>query len=201
VIAIGIFAFGMVAVMGLFAPVARSVSSSTDGEAAARVADALRTKLQTMPAADVVALLKNSTEKGHELTDADARADYDLTLDPQLLFASRDGSKIGLYTDAIWYNPTIRSNWDGEKFFEIALIRNESLSPKPGTGSFTGDGSTTLSPDAAALVLAYTARLRWPAFVADSATTALQVGANPNSTVRFDHGRKQVLIIAGSVTR
>lgn len=199
--AIGIFAIGMVAVLGLFSPIARSVSSSTDGEAAARLADALRTKLQSMPMDKVVALLKNTTEKGHELTEADARSDYDIALDLQVLFASRDGAKIGDSADPIWYNPAIRSNWDGEKFFEITLIRNDALSPKPVTGTSPDSGGTTPNPDASATVLAYMVRLRWPAFIADSATTAVQVAANPNSTVRFDHGRKQVLFFAGSVMR
>lgn len=205
VAAIGIFAFAMVAVLGLFSPIARSVVTSSDGEAAARIADVLRTRLQSMPFDEVAALLKNSTtQQGHELSDADAKADYDITQDPQLLFASRDGAKIGLYSDSVWTNPATRRNWDGEKFFEIALVRNESLSPKPGAagsggGGFGSGGAPT--PDPVVPVLAYTARIRWPAFVADSATTAIQVGANPNSTVRFDHGRKQVLHFAGSITR
>jgi prepilin-type N-terminal cleavage/methylation domain-containing protein len=197
VVAIAIFAFGMVAILGLFAPVARSVSDSADAEAAARLADVVRTRLQSMPVADVIALFKNSTSQGHELTDADQRSDYDLTADPQLLFAARDGSKIGDYGNAIWTNPTTRRNWDGEKFFEIALIRNETISPKPGSTGATAEAE----PDAVSPLLAYTVRVRWPAFFADTATTAVQVGANPNATVRFDHSRKKVLYFAGSILR
>lgn len=197
VVAIAIFAFGMVAILGLFAPVARSVSESADAEAAARLADVIRTKLRSLPATEVIALFKNSTSQGHELVDADLRSDYDLTADPQLLFASRDGAKIGLYADPIWTNPTTRRNWDGEKFFEIALIRNEAISPKPGSTGAAADAE----PDALAAMLAYTVRVRWPAFFADTSTTAVQVGANPNATVRFDHSRKQVLYFAGSILR
>jgi len=43
VVAVAIFAIGMVSVVGLFAPVARSVAASSDAEAAARVAEAVRT--------------------------------------------------------------------------------------------------------------------------------------------------------------
>lgn len=203
VVAIGIFAFGMVAVLGLFTPVARSVSESADAEAAARLAEVLRTKLQAMPVTDVIALLKNTTTQvgaltpGHELSDADLRSDYDLAGDPQLLFAARDGSKIGSYGDPMWTNPTTRRNWDGEKFFEIALIRNEAISPKPGAAT----GASGAEPDATAAVIAYTARVRWPAFFADTATTSVQVGANPNATVRFDHSSKKVLFFAGTITR
>lgn len=201
VVAVGIFAIAMVGVIGLFAPVARSVTNSSDAEVAARVADALRAKLQSMPLADVALLLKNSSAAGHEITTDDSRIDYDLTRDPKLLFASRDGAKIGLYADAIWINPTTRRNWDGEKFFEIALIRNEAISPKTASVTAADGTTTTVNPDDTAAVLAYTARLRWPAFFADSATTAVQVGSNPTGSVRFDHSRKQVLFVAGTITR
>src|SRR3954468_7905791 len=85
VVAIGIFAIGMVAVVGLFTPVARSISSSADAEVAARVADALRLKLQSMPFTTVGGLLKESTESGHQLAQSDARSDYDITRDAQLI--------------------------------------------------------------------------------------------------------------------
>jgi len=201
VVAVGIFAIAMVGVIGLFAPVARSVSDSSDAEVAARVADAVRAKLQSMPLATVAALLKNSSAAGHEITTDDSRIDYDLTKDPKLLFANRDGSKVGLYADAIWTNSATRRNWDGEKFFEIALIRNEPISPKAGTVTAADGTTTTVDPDATAMMLAYTARLRWPAFFADTATTAVQVGSNPTGSVRFDHSRKQVLFVSGTVNR
>ena len=195
VVAVGIFAVAMVGVIGLFAPIARSVSDSADAEVAARVADALRAKLQAMPLDDVALLLKNSTASGHEITTDDARFDYDLTKDPKLVFASRDGTKIGTYADPIW------AKKDGEKFFEIALIRNESVSPKPGAVTSPSGATTTVDPDATAALIGYTARLRWPAFFADSATTAVQVGSHPTGSVRFDHSRTQVLFVAGTVTR
>jgi hypothetical protein len=201
VVAVGVFALGMVAVVGLFAPVARSVGSTADADAAARVADALRSKLQAMPFATVAAMLKQSTGSSHEITLADARVDYDLTRDPQLLFANRDGSKVGAYADAIWVNAVTRRNWDGEKFFEIALIRNETVSPKAGVVTSGSGTDTPLNPDETAPLLGYTARIRWPAFIADSPTTAVQVGSNPGGTVKFDHSRKQVLFFSGTVTR
>lgn len=190
VIAISVFAIGMIAVVGLLAPVARSVTSSSDAAAAARAADAVREKLRSMTIANVAPLLKNSTgARGHELTDLDARPDYDLTKDAQLLFASRDGSKIGTYSDPVWIDPTTKRASDRDKFFEIALIRNETLSPK---------SSATAATD---FVLAYVARIRWPAFVADATGSVAQFGSNPTGAVKFDHGRKQVLFVAGAVTR
>ncbi len=197
VAAIGIFAVGMVAVIALFAPLARSVTGVGETEAAAHIAELLRDELARRAAAaqsfaSITALLKNSTALSHELTLADnnpGAPTSDPRKDPRLLFASRDGSKIGAYADTAVWGAT-----DAEKFFEIALIRNETLSPI---------ASDTASPPP--LVLAYTARLRWPAFVPDATPTnplrALPFGYNPAAAVPFDHSQQQVMHLAGSVTR
>jgi prepilin-type N-terminal cleavage/methylation domain-containing protein len=193
VVAIGIFAMGMVAVIGLFSPVAKSVGDLADAEAATHVAELLSVQLQAQEAVDLAAgapfkslvdRLKVSSGKTHQLTDADAKTDYDIATDPQLLFASHDGTKIGAYVDAVW------GGTNRDKFFEIALIRNETLSPNDPTA------------DAAAPLLGYTARLRWPAFVAlAGGTGSIEVGSNPTATVKFDYSQKRVLFFAGSVTR
>lgn len=197
VAAIGIFAIGMVAVIGLFAPVAKSVGGTADAEAAANVADLLRSRLQGMGISAATLLLKSSTAKSHELTDADAKPDYDITKDAQLLFASRDGTRIGGYNDPVWRDPVTLQPSDTGKFFEIALVRNETLSPVP-----VSDADPAPPPP---LVLAYTARIRWPAFVPDATPTnsrrALPAGFNPSGAVRFDHSQKQAVFFAGSVTR
>lgn len=194
VAAVGIFAVGMIAVLGLFTPVAKSVGAVADSDASAKVADLLRTRLQALGADGLVPLLKKAKASGHELTDSDASPAYDITKDAQLLFASRDGTKIGFYNDPIWIDPLTRRPSDLEKFFEIALIRNETLSPV--------DADTATPPP---LLYAYTARLRWPAFVPDSTPgntrLAIPMGSNPTAAVRFDHSQKQVLFFTGSVAR
>lgn len=203
VAAVGIFAIGMVGVIGLFAPVAKSVGSLADAGAATNVASLLTARLQGQAFSDVVPLLKvSSGTNRHQLTDADNNPNTpaaDPRLDPQLIFASRDGSKIGAYADPIW-GPT-----DAEKFFEIALLRNEVLSPGPSEGSDSEGAPTMIDPDASAIYLAYTARIRWPAFIPDPTPTnpkrALPAGFNPSGTVRFDNSQKQVLYFAGSITR
>ncbi len=201
VVAVGIFAIGIAAVITLFAPAAKSVSANADAEAATAVAQALAVQLQRRvvptdpnPFAAVVALLKKSTATGgHELTTDNARSDYNIALDPQLLFANYDGTKIGTFAEtAVWGTPSSNR----EKFFEIALIRNEALSPK---GDPAAEPPT--DPDATALFIAYTARIRWPAFVALSGAGAQQVGANPASAVPFDHGSKLSLFVSGTVKR
>jgi prepilin-type N-terminal cleavage/methylation domain-containing protein len=208
VVALSVFAVGMFAVVGLFAPVARSVGNSSDAEAATRVAGALRTKLQSMPFADVVALLKTSNGAKHALTDADAKPDYNPATDAQIIFASRDGSKVGVYNDAVWKDAQGR-NSDREKFFEIALVRNESVLPLPVAPTTPSDtttpteGETAPPPDplTTSAIVGYVARLRWPAFVSDGGTGAIQVGANPAGAVRFDPSSKQVMFFSGAISR
>jgi type II secretory pathway pseudopilin PulG len=201
VVAVGVFAIGIVAILALFAPAAKSVSANAEAEAAAAVAQALAADLQRRvvsadpdPFAAVTALLKKSTAAGgHELTADNARADYDIARDPQLLFANRDGTKIGTFADTtVWGTP----NSNREKFFEIALIRNETLSPPADPAA-----DPPVNPDATAAFIAYTARIRWPAFVALSGAGAQQVGANPAGAVRFDHSSKLSLFVAGAVQR
>lgn len=201
VVAIGIFAVGMVVVVALFSPVAKSVAGSSDAEAATAIAERLRDELtrRTLAAqsfAPVVALLKNSTARSHEVTIADNApgAATDPRADARLLFASRDGSKLAGYTDAIWIDPVTRQPSDADKFFEITLIRNDVLSPI---------ASDAITPPP--IVLAYTARIRWPAFVPDGTPTnsrrALPAGYNPTAAVVFDHSQQQTLHIAGAITR
>lgn len=199
VVAIGVFAVGMVAVVALFAPVARSVASSSDAEAAATIAERLRDELTRRATvagsfAPIVALFKNTTANGsHEVTAADnaSSAATDPRRDTRLLFASRDGSKIGAYTDtAVWGTGQVN---DAEKYFEITLIRFDALSP-----------NTTLA-DASSPTLAYTARIRWPAFVPDNAPAnarrALPAGFNATAAVVFDRSQLQTFHVAGSITR
>ena len=96
VVAIGIFAVGMVAVIGLFGPVAKSVGDLSDAEAATHVAELLSVQLQAQENVDLAA---GSPFKSFA---ARAKTDYDIATDAQLLFASRDGTKIGGYADPIW---------------------------------------------------------------------------------------------------
>ena len=119
VVAVGIFAIGMVAVFGLFAPVAKSVGDSADAEAATRVADLLGHKLQTQGFESVAKLLKVSAGKTHQLTDADAKTNYNIATDAQLMFASRDGTKIGTYADPFDRSQPRAAEHARQRFFWI----------------------------------------------------------------------------------
>lgn len=197
VAALAIFAIGMVAVVGLLAPVTKSVATVGDAEAAARAAAAVRARLQTIAAADfdrALALVQDPAAV--RLKDADgAYNPNDGSKHPAVLFGRLSGD-VGLYdatrTPRAWYDstvPTPRPVADGEKFFEIDLIRNETLSPK--------------AADATAPIIAFNIRVRWPAFLPAQGGAAVQVGANPagGGPVPFDHGKKQVLFFAGSIVR
>lgn len=194
VAAVAIFAIGMVAVLGLFAPVTKSVANVSDADAAARVADAVRARLQTLPFETALALVQEPAAVQKKDGDG-AYNPNDGTKYPAVIFGKLSGD-IGIYDAAegrkAWMDssvPTPVRVEDRDKFFEIDLIRNEALSPKSG--------------DPTAAMVAFTLRVRWPAFMAASSGAAVQVGANPGGggPVPFDHGRKQVLFFTGSIAR
>ena len=195
VAAVAIFAVGMIGVLALFAPVTKSVASVSEAEAAARVAEAVRARLQAMPFDQAAALLedaatvrKNDADPGYNPNDG--------TKHPTVLFGKLNG-EIGLYdaTAKTWLDtdytkapPATKTFSDAEKFFELDLIRSDALSPAEG--------------DATATLLVYNLRVRWPAFVATSSSTGVQSAQAPaGSAVAFDHSKKQVLFFTGFVTR
>jgi prepilin-type N-terminal cleavage/methylation domain-containing protein len=194
VAALAIFAIGMVAVLGLFAPVTRSISTVSDSEAAARVADAVRARLQALPFKQALALVQDVADVRKHDGDGNYNPNEGAKY-PAVIFGKLNGD-IGIY-DATkepkaWYDSTVPNParvLDADKYFEIDLIRNETLSPK--------------ADDATAAIVVYTMRVRWPAFMAASSGAAVQVGANQagGGPVPFDHGRKQVLIFTGSIMR
>jgi prepilin-type N-terminal cleavage/methylation domain-containing protein len=189
VAAVAIFSLGMLAVLGLFAPVTQSVSASSDAEAAARVADAVRARLQAMPFASVAALLQDAAA----VQKNNATPTYNPASgnNPAVIFARLNG-ELGFYDATAnrknWRDPADKTMADADKFFEIDLIRNAALTPK--------------DDDATGAMLAYTMRVRWPAFVQTSASAAVQNGQNAaGGSVPFDQGKKQVMFFTGAVLR
>jgi hypothetical protein len=194
VAAVVIFSIGMVAVLGVFAPVTKSVANVSDAEAAARVADAVRARLRAMPFDQALALVQEVGDVRRNDGDG-AYNPNDGTRHPAVIFGKLSGD-VGIYDPAegrkAWYDssvPTPARVLDADKFFEIDLIRNDALTPK--------------SEDATAPMVAFNIRVRWPAFRPTATGAAVQVGANPagGGSVPFDHSRKQVLFFTGSILR
>jgi prepilin-type N-terminal cleavage/methylation domain-containing protein len=188
VAAVAIFAIGMVAVLGLFAPITKSVSVSADAETAARLADAARARLSSLPFATAAALIQDATAV--QKNDADGSYNPNDGKHPAVIFGKLNG-EIGIYDAANgrkdWRDSADARVADADKFFEIDLIRNAALSPA--------------TDDAAAPLIAYNVRVRWPAFQPASSGAAVQVGASPGTPVPFDPSRKQVLFFTGFITR
>lgn len=192
--AVAIFAIGMVAVLGLFAPVTKSVSNVAEAEAAARVADAIRARLQALPFDTALALVQDAAAVRKNDGDPNYNPN-DGSKNPAVIFGKLNGD-IGLYDGAEgrkrWYDstvPTPRAVADADKFFEVELIRNETLSPK--------------DADPTAAVVAFNLRVRWPAFLASSSGAAVQVGSSAIAAgpVPYDQGKKQVLFFTGTISR
>ena len=151
VVAVGIFALAIVGVIGLLGPTSKSITDVADNDSATRVISAIQSGLQKAGFTSV----RNR-------------------LDGTIFYASKDGSKVAVGTDAVW--TTDRS----EKFFEFTLVRNETLSP-----------SSPATADDSAGYLAFTIVLKWPAF----APSADGVGTAVLDT------QKSVMVVPAAITR
>ena len=89
--AVVIFGIGMIAVLGMFAPVTKSVSSVGEAEAAARVADAVRARLQALSFTTALTLVQ-------EVADV-RRKDGDGGYNPAADADVADGIEAGLRID------------------------------------------------------------------------------------------------------
>jgi prepilin-type N-terminal cleavage/methylation domain-containing protein len=192
--AVVIFAIGMVAALGIFAPVTKSVANVSDAEIGARVADSVRARLQALPFDRALTLIQEVADVRKKDGDGTYNPN-DGTKYPAVIFGKLSGD-IGIYDSGEnrkkWYDssvPTPQVVDDADKYFEVDLIRNETLSPK--------------SADATAAMVAFTMRVRWPAFLRASSGNPVQVGANQagGGPVPFDHSKKQVLFFTGSIQR
>jgi prepilin-type N-terminal cleavage/methylation domain-containing protein len=197
VAALGIFAIGMIAVLGLFSPVTRAVANVSDAEAAARAADAVRARLRAMPFAAAAALVQEPADVRKKDADG-AYNPNDGTRHPAVIFGRLNGEVAFYHASAVvpaWHDfdystspPRARPLADADKFFEIDLIRDAAISPA--------------AEDATAPMIAFHVRVRWPAFVRTSPTTAVSGAQNSaGGAVPFDHGKKQALFFTGSISR
>jgi prepilin-type N-terminal cleavage/methylation domain-containing protein len=110
VVAVGVFAFGIVVVIGMFAPLARSVGQAAEAETAAGVAELLKAELtQRVRSA-------GSFQPVLELLTAEDGTRDGTQSHSHRLFANRGATKL-------W------QGLDAEKFFEITVTRNAALSP------------------------------------------------------------------------
>jgi prepilin-type N-terminal cleavage/methylation domain-containing protein len=195
--AVVIFAVGMISVLGLYGPLTKSVAAVSDTDAAARVADAVRARLRLLSFDQAAALVQDTTVVARKDADG-AYNPNDGTRYPAVMFGRADGD-VGIYDAATnrraWFTTTGARMLDADKFFEIDLIRNDTLTPKPAADSATGAVPAELH-------IAYTLRVRWPAFVQTAPGVAVQGGQNTSGgAVPFDHGRKGVIFFSGVISR
>lgn len=184
VVAVGILALGLAAVLALFAPVSNAVRANQDSEVAARAAEAVVTYLKGLQWNQARTFIKTDAQFNTQLTN-EGRGTYDPSRDSQALFVNRAGTVIGTYNETIWRGE------HGEQYFEVAVVRNERISPA--------------SQDGSASTIAFMVRVRWPCFNPVSGGTGFtQFGKNQNpgrGQLAFDHSQKDVIFVNGSLTR
>ena len=188
VVAVGIFALAIVGVIGLLSPTNKAIADVSDSDNATRVVTAVQQGLQQLAASGRFTTLGSATGVGSSAINTNdgfiwatvpadpadgASLATSSSYNKYTLYASRDGSKVGLATDT-----TVWGSSNNQKYFEIMLIRNTTLSAN----------TAAATADTAAGYLAYTMRIRWPAFT-------------PDGTEFTAHSQKSVLIVPGAITR
>lgn len=192
VVAVGIFALAIVAVIGLLAPLGSSVTDVRDGDDASRVATSIQAGLQ-----DEVNRLKQQDP-------ANYWSNFATYLNgTTILYASRDGAIVGKSDSEITVGPDQYNIWDADRngtlspdeemarFFEISLTRNTTLSPAGAAN------------DASAGYLAFNITLKWPGYIRESASQARPVN-DPSKTESENAPRiaqQSVLILPAAVVR
>jgi type II secretory pathway pseudopilin PulG len=201
VVAVGIFALAIVGVIGLLSPTTKAVSDVSDNDAATRVVAAVQQGIQQIARAgffvssgSTIGVGSSTFSVSDGFVQSAAPTDpvdgitlaTNTSLNKYVLYASKDGETIGVYNSSIWagkdssgttYTAT-STTANGRKFFEIVLIRNTDLSKN--------DAAATA--DSSAGYIAYTMRLRWPAFL-------------PNGEEAKAHSQKNVMIVPAAVIR
>jgi hypothetical protein len=145
------------------------VADVADSDAASRIVNVVQAELQAIAStsggwAAFTTGSKRFLRTSTEVSTDDSNASLSYGTASYILFASKDGSVVGNYDSAKWTGAT-QLDKDQGKFFEIVLIRNDTAG-----------------------YLAYTIRLRWPAFL-------------PNGVRVTDHSQKNVMIVPAAVTR
>lgn len=150
VVATGIFAIAIVAVIGLVAAVTKNVTEVRDGDDATRVVANLQSKLQ---------------EVVRSSGDFDDLRAYmgDVTGKPATsrIYANRDGSRIGVgNATSVWdpENELSAEEENAQKYFLIELRTNDTLSAQ--------------ADDGTAGYLAFTVKLIYPAYLGDGTVVA-----------------------------
>ncbi len=109
---------------------------------------------------------------GLQSTITDTGTDYDF-------YVSKDGAKV-VHKDDTSADAIIPNS---DRFFEFSLMRNTDLSK--------------VADDPAAGYLAFTIKLRWPAYLPDGS----RVGSNRDDASNPGNAQKNVLIVPAAVTR
>jgi hypothetical protein len=179
----------------LLSPTTKAVADVADNDAASRVVSIVQSELQALASSSGgwanftnttngylrLAASVSSFDDSISATAAPATYKAAYLAAPYVFFASKDGGKVGNYASTVWgASGASDTEKDKDKFFEITLIRNWDTASSTGLSSPTNDST--------AGYLAYTIRLRWPAFL----PSGVRVG---------DNSQKSVLIVPAAVTR
>lgn len=189
VVAVGVFALAVTAIVGIMSAVGKSVSDLHESEKASRLVSVVQARLQAAGFTAIQGALKSDADISSEPAVYASGADPRQASNPYRFYGSEDGQIVAIYPTSVNEGHQNNDPWtlgrsgtsaaerDGLKFFELALVRNGTLSPNSGSALDADSG-----------YLAFSIRVRWPAFL-------------PNGDRVTDNSQKNLLIVPASVTR
>lgn len=151
-VALGIFAVAILAVVGLMSPVSRMMAETLDDNTASRLISAINLKLNSLGYQALVSGSKSTNSKILiNVPPINFGSDALVSL-----FANKAGDKIALGNDPIW------NNVNNDKFYEILLILNTTVVARLGQLQQTVNTNSDALAAAPCLV-----RISWPAYLPD----------------------------------
>lgn len=119
VVAVGVFAIAVVAVIGMLVPINQSIANVQDGDDAARVAQVIQSELQKASFTNVQGFIRNAT----------------------VLYANKSGRIVAPDADPRWDVDGVGGvtlDEQSAKFFQITLELNSALSLNGDLAAYTG---------------------------------------------------------------
>jgi type II secretory pathway pseudopilin PulG len=160
-VAVGVFAFSIVGIIGLLGTTGRSVSDVAEADDVGRVITMVQNYLQQNGVLEAGGTNQDFYVSGGNKTLAIKATSADkaqsglvdeLSRNYYCFYANREGTKFAKYNQVdTWAYP-------GEKYFEVIVVPNDSINGSSGTWD---KNETTLGDRG---FFAYTIRLRWPAY-------------------------------------
>ncbi len=165
-VALGLFATAAILTVTILGGSMQAETTVLDQAAAKRVVAAINAKIESMGFAVIQgtsdpALKDDLVQPSGLLFDSRPNVTSTSLKDEKLIFVSRLGDKVGVYSDPIWGRPGT-PDADKPKYFEAMLVRSPNPTLSPARESGSDPEQLLLAPS-----VMFAVRVSWPAYLPD----------------------------------